>query len=140
MLPHLALCPAAVWIATTMDAFFAGVGAWGTALLVLGARSRAGRVVLGLGAGLALGALPYLSYGMVPFLLVPLVAALVVGVPRSTVAACLAGMAAVSALFAAGGSGGRPVCSPPTPSGRPIPAQNGPTCTSWSPTWPCSPW
>ncbi|WP_147942483.1 hypothetical protein [Microbispora sp. CSR-4] len=103
VLPHLALCPAAVWIATTMDAFFAGVGAWGTALLVLGARSRAGRVVLGLGAGLALGALPYLSYGMVPFLLVPLVAALVVGVPRSTVAACLAGMAAVSALFAAGG-------------------------------------
>nr|WP_203950499.1 hypothetical protein [Microbispora rosea] len=102
-LPYLALCPAAVWIATTMDAFFAGVAAWGTALLVLGARSRAGRVALGLGAGLALGALPYLSYGLVPFLLVPLVAAVAVGVPRSTVAACLVGAAAVSALFAAGG-------------------------------------
>ncbi|MEV4328350.1 hypothetical protein [Microbispora rosea] len=103
VLPYLALCPAAVWIATTMDAFFAGVGAWGTALLVLGARSRAGRVTLGLGAGLALGALPYLSYGLVPYLLVPLVAAVAVGVPRATVAACLTGMAAVSALFAAGG-------------------------------------
>ncbi|MBO4276078.1 hypothetical protein GSF24_36565, partial [Microbispora triticiradicis] len=34
-LPYLALSPAAVWIATTMDAFFAGVGAWGTALLLL---------------------------------------------------------------------------------------------------------
>ncbi|MEV4460266.1 hypothetical protein AB0J39_31000, partial [Microbispora sp. NPDC049633] len=102
-LPYLALSPAAVWIATTMDAFFAGVGAWGTALLVFGARSRAGRVALGLGAGLALGALPYLSYGLVPYLLVPLVAAVAAGVPRTTVAACLAGMAAVSALFAAGG-------------------------------------
>ncbi|MEV7804746.1 hypothetical protein AB0O28_17545 [Microbispora sp. NPDC088329] len=102
-LPYLALSPAAVWIATTMDAFFAGVAAWGTALLVLGAQSRAGRVALGLGAGLALGALPYLSYGLVPYLLVPFVAAVAVGVPRAAVAACLAGMAAVSALFAAGG-------------------------------------
>nr|BFE88447.1 hypothetical protein GCM10020093_110480 [Planobispora longispora] len=29
-LPYLALTPASVWIATTMDAFFAGVGAWGS--------------------------------------------------------------------------------------------------------------
>lgn len=120
-LPYLALSPAAVWIATTMDAFFAGAGAWGTALLLLalpgagGSRGRVGRVALGLGAGLALGALPYLSYGLVPYLLIPLAGAAVVlretavlretgaRAARAAVLACLAGMAGVSALFAAGG-------------------------------------
>ncbi len=123
-LPYLALSPAAVWIATTMEAFFAGVGAWGTALLLLalpggdgpGARGRAGRVAAGLwrggAAGVALGALPYLSYGLVPYLLIPLVGAVVAlrdagagaaRAARAAVLACLAGMAAVSALFAAGG-------------------------------------
>ncbi|MEU8197825.1 hypothetical protein AB0C10_29000 [Microbispora amethystogenes] len=116
-LPYLALSPAAVWIATTMDAFFAGVGAWGTALLLLAlrgdggsrARGRAGRIALGLSAGVALGALPYLSYGLVPYLLIPCAAAAVVlggtGVraARAAMLSCLAGMAAVSALFAAGG-------------------------------------
>jgi hypothetical protein len=36
-LPFLALTPAAVWIATSMDALFAGAGAWGVALLVMSA-------------------------------------------------------------------------------------------------------
>src|ERR671934_194092 len=37
--PFLALAPAAVWIATSADALFAGVGAWGVALIVLATRA-----------------------------------------------------------------------------------------------------
>ncbi|MEU9836865.1 hypothetical protein AB0D67_35455 [Streptosporangium sp. NPDC048047] len=153
-LPYLALTPAAVWIATTMDAFFAGVGAWGVALLVYGgARGTAGtrrgetvtagteaagtwrdgnretagtspdevrrtsgaagasrggtRAVTGAlcggAAGVLLGALPYLSYGLVPYLLVPVAAAVAVRITRVVAVACLAGAAAVTAAFAAGG-------------------------------------
>ncbi|MDP9864827.1 MULTISPECIES: hypothetical protein [Streptosporangium] len=100
-LPYLALTPAAVWIATTMDAFFAGVGAWGVALLVSGGRGR-GRVLSG-AAGVLLGALPYLSYGLVPYLLIPVVAAVVARISHATVVACLAGAAAVTAAAVAGG-------------------------------------
>lgn len=42
-LPYLALIPASVWIATSMDALFAGVGAWGVALLMLGGSGRGSR-------------------------------------------------------------------------------------------------
>jgi hypothetical protein len=132
-LPYLALTPSAVWIATSMDALFAGVCAWGVALLVV-ARGRCpvprsagplgtlpapagteGRalsvphsgswttVVCGAGAGVLLGAVPYLSYGLVPYLLVPVVVGMVCRVPRATVVAALGGAAAVSAAFAAGG-------------------------------------
>ncbi|MCP2337646.1 hypothetical protein [Actinomadura rupiterrae] len=61
-LPFLVLSPLALWIATSMDAFFLGVGAWGVAFLALR------RPVIG---GLLLGALPYLSYGLLPLLAVP---------------------------------------------------------------------
>ncbi|MEV6863391.1 hypothetical protein AB0M44_20600 [Streptosporangium subroseum] len=99
-LPYLALSPFAVWIATTMDAFFAGVGAWGVALLVFGGRAR---VLLGVTAGVLLGALPYLSYGLAPYLLIPVVAAVAARISRAVALACLAGAAAVTAAFAAGG-------------------------------------
>ncbi|WP_440073397.1 hypothetical protein [Streptosporangium sp. OZ121] len=105
-LPYLALSPAAVWIATSMDALFAGVGAWGVALLVSGGAGSAGsraRVLCGAAAGVLLGALPYLSYGLVPYLLIPVVAAVVARISRATAIACLAGVAAVTAAFAAGG-------------------------------------
>ncbi|MEV0757881.1 hypothetical protein [Streptosporangium sp. NPDC050280] len=101
-LPYLALSPAAVWIATSMDAFFAGVGAWGVALLVSGGAGRT-RVLSGVAAGVLLGALPYLSYGLVPYLLIPVVAAVVARISRASAIACLAGVAAVTAAFAAGG-------------------------------------
>lgn len=103
-LPYLALTPASVWIATSMDAFFAGVGAWGVALLVLGGRGRiARRAGCGAGAGVLLGALPYLSYGLVPYLLIPVVVAIVAHVPREAVLTALAGAVAVTAAFAAAG-------------------------------------
>ncbi|MDH2425590.1 hypothetical protein [Sphaerisporangium sp. TRM90804] len=123
-LPYLALTPASVWIATSMDAFFAGVGAWGVALLVLGGRGGTGRrarrgygarvprggrgrtarrLCWGLGAGVLLGSLPYLSYGLVPYLLIPVAAAVAARVPREAVLAALAGAATVTAAFAAAG-------------------------------------
>ncbi|MFJ2034057.1 hypothetical protein [Streptosporangium sp. NPDC087985] len=101
-LPYLVLTPASVWIATTMDAFFAGVGAWGVALLVLGRSTRA-RTCFAAAGGVLLGALPYLSYGMVPYLLIPVVLAVLVRLPRPAVTAAAAGAAAVTAAFAAGG-------------------------------------
>ena len=58
----LALAPAAVWIATSADALFMGVGAWAIALLAVGARRRYDRLCF-LG-GLALGAGLMLSYGV----------------------------------------------------------------------------
>ncbi|MFB9248712.1 hypothetical protein ACFFWE_10760 [Sphaerisporangium melleum] len=180
-LPYLALTPASVWIATTMDAFFAGVGAWGVALLVLGIRSPAkdryaadagdaagmryaaatrdagrpgytdraeyaarsryvgrlgytagawyvsrvgwyaaragdagrsgyaaatgymGRLGYAAGAGVLLGALPYLSYGLVPYLAIPVAVAVLVRPSWPVVAAVVAGAAAVTAAFAAAG-------------------------------------
>ncbi|GAA1287517.1 hypothetical protein [Planotetraspora silvatica] len=101
-LPYLALAPASVWIATSMDAFFAGVGAWGVALLVLGG-GRWGRPACGAASGVLLGALPYLSYGLVPYLLLPAVVAVIVRPPRVVLMAVLAGAAAVSGAFAAAG-------------------------------------
>ncbi len=162
-LPYLALTPAAVWIATSMDALFAGAGAWGVALLVMSAggglvvdrqrrspgaaqegeaRHRPGHggpqprgqvitakslgeqgilagsvrgqgiLAKGLGGqgivagglgGLVLGALPYLSYGLVPYLLVAGVAGVVARVPVRAVIACLGGAGAVTGAFALGG-------------------------------------
>ncbi|WP_214411510.1 hypothetical protein [Sphaerisporangium fuscum] len=102
-LPYLALTPASVWMATSMDALFAGAGAWGVALLVLAARRGTARLLCAAVAGVLLGAVPYLSYGLVPYLLVPLVAGVLARVPRGRVVAALGGAVAVSAAFAVGG-------------------------------------
>ena len=75
MFPAAVLAPAAVWIATSADAFFSGVLAWGTALLAVAcARWTAGRPWLlpGIGAGLLLGLCPFLSYGLLPMGLITL--------------------------------------------------------------------
>lgn len=65
-LPAVVLAPAALWVATTADAFFAGVLAWGVALLAL-ASTRTGRAwPWAVAAGLVLGLCPFLSYGLLP--------------------------------------------------------------------------
>ncbi|WUI35204.1 hypothetical protein OG804_01505 [Nocardia sp. NBC_00416] len=43
-LPFLVLAPAAIWIAVSADAFFAGVTAWAVALLAIAASAESGRV------------------------------------------------------------------------------------------------
>lgn len=64
-LPVLVATPAAVWVGVSADGLFAGVAAAGAALVCLGIAGRS--VVAALLGGLLLGALPYLSYGLVLF-------------------------------------------------------------------------
>jgi hypothetical protein len=103
-LPFLALAPAAVTIATSGDAFYLGVCAWATALLVLGAVRSSGAAMLA--GGLLLGSVPYLSYGLLPFGIVPVAAVLLArarhggSLPWVWLAA---GLLAVPALMTAGG-------------------------------------
>jgi len=101
--PFLALAPAVIWIAVSADALFAGVTAWGIALLALAAK-RAVRwpVLASLGAGLLLGYGIYLSYGLV-LMGVPAVAVLLAArTARPLLPAVLAALAVVAAFTAAG--------------------------------------
>lgn len=66
-------------------------------------RRRAGALGCGLASGVLLGALPYLSYGLVPYLLVPAAMGVLLRVRPGVVVAVSAGAAAVTAAFAAGG-------------------------------------
>lgn len=109
-LPFLVLGPFAITVATSADSFFLGVGAWAAAALTLGVRR--GQPALVLLGGLLAGALPYLSYGLLPLGAV-LVAALVLATRRGTgrgrvwsppmVAALVAGLLVVPVLMTVGG-------------------------------------
>jgi hypothetical protein len=106
--PFLALAPAAVWVATTADAFYAGLCAWGVALVALGCRrnGRSGTDALAAGGGLLLGAAVFCTYGAV--LLVPVaVAVIVAAAPAERRCRLLlvtaVGAGAVAAAFAAAG-------------------------------------
>ncbi len=74
--PFLVLAPAAIWIATSADAFFTGVGTWGVALVVLatGRRDLRGDVYAFAG-GVLLAAVAFLSYGLVLLACIPCVVA-----------------------------------------------------------------
>lgn len=101
--PYLVLAPAAIWIATSADALYAGVVGWGVALIVL-ATGRAGRrsTLLALGGGLLLGLALMLSYGLVLAWTIPAV----VAVARRRIrplAIAAAGPLVVVAAFAAAG-------------------------------------
>jgi hypothetical protein len=75
-MPFVVLAPAAVWVATSADALYAGLAAWGAALVIV-ATGR--RDVLADGAalagGLLLAASLFASYGMVLLTAVPFVVA-----------------------------------------------------------------
>jgi hypothetical protein len=64
-LPFLVLGPFAVTVATSADAFYLGVGAWSAVALQAGLRRQSWPLFAV--AGLLAGALPYLSYGLLPF-------------------------------------------------------------------------
>jgi hypothetical protein len=105
--PFAVLVPAAVWVATSPDAFFAGVTAWGIALLALAARRDS--PVRALAAGLLLGLCLYLSFGLAAAGLIALAVVLVqarrlgwLGVVR-VLAVAAVGVAAVAAVFTLGG-------------------------------------
>ena len=98
--PFLALSPAAIWIATSADAFFMGVGAWGIALLALGAQRRSD--YLSLAGGFVLGLTFFLSYGAVALAPIALVAGAAHRGLRPLLVAT-GGVFAVVALFRAAG-------------------------------------
>lgn len=104
--PFVAFTPAAVWIATSSDALFAGVAAVGLALAAValcaddphGSR----QVALGLAAGVVLGVALMLSYGVVPLGGVVLALAIARHAWRAVLAVA-AGAACVFGAFAAAG-------------------------------------
>ena len=63
--PFVAVAPTAIWIAVSADGYFAGVAAWGIALLALSARRTVRAPMLAAaGAGLLLGWAIFLNYGL----------------------------------------------------------------------------
>ncbi|WP_433282902.1 hypothetical protein ACQPZA_20270 [Pseudonocardia xinjiangensis] len=102
-LPFGVLFPGAVWVGVSADGMFAGVLAWGVALLAVGATRRGLRAdVTAVAGGLLLGFVLYLSYGLV---LGGLLALAVLVVTRRWRAGALAtaGVLAVVAAFTAAG-------------------------------------
>jgi hypothetical protein len=101
--PFLVLSPAAVWIATTADALFMGIGAWAVALTVLSITRRGRRAdLLALGGGLLFGACLFLSYGLALLGVIPLAVA-VAGRRVRPLAIAGAGIAIVALAFLAAG-------------------------------------
>jgi methylthioxylose transferase len=104
-LPFGVLFPGAIWIGVSADGLFAGVLAWGVALLAVSfARPRLDAAVLAAAGsgGLLLGACLFLSYGLVLAGLLPLAVALAARRVAPLLVAS-AGVAAVVAAFAAAG-------------------------------------
>ncbi|AZQ38413.1 hypothetical protein EJ357_37280 [Streptomyces cyaneochromogenes] len=103
--PFLVLAPAAVWMGTSADAYFAAVAAWAVALLALAVTGRS--LWWAAAAGLLFGLTCYLSYGLT---LVALIGAAVLLLGRRHVrarpmllAALLAGLAVVPTAFTLAG-------------------------------------
>lgn len=101
--PFLALAPAAIWLAVSADALFAGVAAWGIALLAIAARGSGRRQFLSsVAAGVLLGWGVYLNYGLA-LMAVPAVAVLVVARTARPLIGALLGALAVASMFTAYG-------------------------------------
>ena len=101
--PFVVLAPAAVWVATSADALYAGVGAWAVALVVLATgRPRRTGDRLAAGGGLLFGVTAFLSYGLVLLAVIPLVVALHRRRFRHLVVAAAGTAAVVGAFLAAG--------------------------------------
>lgn len=62
--PFVAVAPTAIWIAVSADGYFAGVAAWGIALLALATSRSARWQAAATGAGLLLGWAIFLNYGL----------------------------------------------------------------------------
>lgn len=105
--PFVAVAPTAIWIAVSADGYFAGVAAWGIALLALAAKSTARYPVLAAaGGGLLLGWAIFLNYGLA-LMALPAVAVIAAAANRRaawrTVAAAVPAALVVVAVFAIAG-------------------------------------
>jgi methylthioxylose transferase len=94
--PWLAVAPFALWVATSPDALYAGVAAWGIALIVSAGAGQTARALTG---GLLFGFALFLTYGAVALALVPMAVAVARRSFRPALSA-LAGVAIVAAIFA----------------------------------------
>ena len=102
--PFVAVAPTAIWIAVSADGYFAGVAAWGIALLAVSAgRSVRAPAIAAVAAGLLLGWAILLNYGLTLMALLAL-AVLVSARQRraalTAVAVAVPAAAAVVAVFA----------------------------------------
>ncbi|WP_055419017.1 hypothetical protein [Streptomyces pactum] len=103
--PFLVLAPAAVWLGTSADAYFAAVAAWAVALLALAVTGRS--LWWAAGSGLLFGLTCYLSYGLTLFAVTG-AAVLLLGRRRVRerpvlLVPLLAGLAVVPVAFTAAG-------------------------------------
>jgi len=105
--PFVTVAPTAIWIAVSADGYFAGIAAWGIALLALAARRTVRRPVLaGAGSGLLLGWAIFLNYGLA-LMALPVVAVLICAADwrnavRAVIPAVLAALAVVAGFAVAG--------------------------------------
>jgi hypothetical protein len=101
--PFIVLAPVAIWVASSADALYAGVGAWAVALIVVATGRDGLRAdLLALAGGLLFGLALFLSYGLVLLALVPAIVAWNRGRLRTLVVAT-GGIITVFAAFAAAG-------------------------------------
>lgn len=105
--PFVAVAPTAIWIAVSADGYFAGVTAWGIALLALAVRQRVRAPWLAAtGAGLLLGWGILLNYGLA-LMALPAAAVLICAADwrtalRALIPAALAALAIVAVFAVAG--------------------------------------
>lgn len=97
--PFLVMAPAAVWMGTSADGYFAAVAAWTIAFLALAVTGDRPRLT-GFAAGLLFGLTCYLSYGLTLFAVIA-GAVLLLGGPRRTrpLPYALAGVTVVPLVF-----------------------------------------
>ena len=101
--PFVAMAPAAIWIAVSADAYFAGAAAWGLTLLALAATKRSRfPAATSVAAGALLAWCIYLNYGLV-LMGVPAVAVVVIARNyRPLIGAAAGGIVVVITITAAG--------------------------------------
>ncbi len=105
--PFVAVAPTAIWIAVSADGYFAGVAAWGIAVLALAVHgSTRWSIPTAAGAGLLLGWGIFLNYGL-GLMAVPAVAVLLTApgwraALRSLLPAVIAALAVVAVFYTAG--------------------------------------
>jgi hypothetical protein len=105
--PFVAVAPTAIWVAVSADGYYAGVAAWGIALLALAARRMVRwPMVAAAGSGVLLGWGVFLNYGLA-LIGLPAVAVLIAAVDwrsavRASVPAVLAALAVVGVFAVAG--------------------------------------
>lgn len=105
--PFVTVAPTAIWIAVSADGYYAGVAAWGIALLALAVSGTVRwPLAAAIGAGLLLGWGIFLNYGLA-LMALPALAVLVCAADRRTaarvLAAAVAGAVAVVIVFAVAG-------------------------------------